>query len=444
MKITLRSWRWSLPVCAALALTTSPLAAQRPLPKVELAEPVPDEPGPVSVSISDLDNAAPADGSPVESDDAPKNIASVDIAPADITPLAAAPDSAGEDSPPAPIQSNALAAVNGVELVKERFPSGNVRIEREMSQDAEGNYIPHGVWRQYDEKGRLIVEGRYDHNRRVGLWRRFYRASEAPLMATDPYKDFTGPFISEATFDNGLLQGKWTIVDAKQRKASEIEFTDGERNGKAIWYYPNGKMMSQASYTNGRVNGDVVNWAPNGSVVDQESYENGRKLGTTVEYHPDKSKKSEVTYLYAPLAIKTPDDWASCTLAKFESQGEDEKHGPFRAWHPNGQVAKQGEFRYNRPVGKFLYWYPNSQKQMEGTYADGKPEGVWPGTTSTAQRRSRDSTATARPSATGCGGRITAKSLSGPTCRRSGPTNSSPRYPSAKIAPPASSPTLPN
>lgn len=389
MKVTLRSWRWSLPVCAAIALNASPLVAQQPLPKIEVAQEipdtaVPDASTPVTASISDLDDAEPASIAPVESNAAPADITPAEITPTESpvetaaeSPSEAAIEAEGEQSPALPNLARAPEAPARIELVKERFPNGGVRIEREMSQDVEGNYIPHGIWRQYDEKGRLIVEGRYDHNHRVGLWRRFYRTGEAPLMATAPYKDFTGPFISHATFDNGLLQGKWIIVDSKQRKASEIEFTDGERNGKATWFYPNGTLMSQASYSQGRVNGDVVNWAPNGKVLAQENYQNGRKLAAKLEFFPDKAKKSEVTYLFAPLTIKTPDNWANCTLATFEARGEDEKHGPFRTWHPNGQLARQGEFRYNIPVGTIVYWYSNGQKEMEGVYSEGKQEGTW-------------------------------------------------------------------
>jgi antitoxin component YwqK of YwqJK toxin-antitoxin module len=75
--------------------------------------------------------------------------------------------------------------------------------------------------------------------------------------------------------------------------------------------------------------------------------------------------------------VKSPDNWDTCTLAVFEARGQDEKHGPFTAWHKNGQLARQGEFRYDLPVGKFLYWYPNGQKQMEGTYIDGRQDGPW-------------------------------------------------------------------
>jgi antitoxin component YwqK of YwqJK toxin-antitoxin module len=286
-------------------------------------------------------------------------------------------------SPAPPTASNEPSAVPEadvvVELIKERYPGGAIKVEREMTQDASGNYHMHGAWRHFDEQGRLIVDGKYVQNQKDGLWRRFYHGDESPLLMTAPYKDFTAPFISSATFHNGAMHGKWTITDSKQRKVHELEFCDGERHGKATWYYPNGAIMLQARYEHGRANGDIIQFAPDSSIIAKESYQSGRKLAPKVEFYDQAQqvKRQEVTYLHAMLVVKTPDNWETATLASFESRGQDERHGPFMTWHSNGQIAKQGEFRYNQPVGKINYWFANGQKQTEGTYLDGRQEGVW-------------------------------------------------------------------
>jgi antitoxin component YwqK of YwqJK toxin-antitoxin module len=266
-----------------------------------------------------------------------------------------------------------------VEMVKERYPNGSAKIEREVTQDEEGNYLLHGVWRSYDDKGRLIIDGRFAENRKEGLWRRFYHGDEIALLSTAPYKEFTAPFISSATFHADALHGKWTLADSKQRLVHDLEFTGGERHGKATWYHPNGSVALSALYEHGKVNGDVVQFAPDRTVLANESYQLGHKLAPKIEYFDEarQNKKQEVVYLHALLAVKTPDSWDRGTLASFESRGQDERHGPFVVWHSNGQVAKQGEYRYNLPVGKITYWFANGQKQMEGQYIDGRQEGVW-------------------------------------------------------------------
>jgi uncharacterized protein len=194
-----------------------------------------------------------------------------------------------------------------------------------------------------------------------------------------PYNTFTPPFVSQATFEKGQLHGKWTVTDAQQRKIHEIEFVEGERHGAATWFYPSGQTMLEAQYEHGRAHGELRHHSSDGQLLAKETYESGRKLAPKIDYHDAQQllKKTEATILHAALVIKTPDNWDKLTLAVFESRGQDEKHGPFLAWHENGQIARQGEFRYDLPVGKFQYWYANGQKQMDGSYVDGRPDGEW-------------------------------------------------------------------
>ena len=386
MKMTIRSWRWTRSLCAApLAASlifTSAAVAQQPLGIVEFAKPVADQPAeadadsaprvasalkPKAMPLIETPTLAdPDDITPIDGDDPSPTPARIQTAPGAATAIA------DEDK-----KDGKGADAGEVELIKERFANGKIRLEREMALDSEGSYVAHGAFREFDEQGRLILEGRYVRNEKDGLWRRFYRGEEASLFKTSPYKNFTAPFISQATFSAGHLNGKWIITDARQRKVHELEFLDGERHGKTIWYYTNGAVMLQASYEHGRVNGDVIKFGPDSSIVDKENYQNGRKLAPKVEtYSPDR-KKLETTILHAALVVKAPDNWDTANLAIFEARGQDEKHGPFTAWHANGLLAKEGEHRFNLPVGKIVYWFPNGQKQMEGMYVDGKQEGVW-------------------------------------------------------------------
>jgi uncharacterized protein len=386
MKVCFRKLRWTLPALVALSAGPGaiPSAAQAPQPvgQVELAEPIGAgiEPQPLPAGPyrpMEPTPAAPAgEPSPTAGPRVPRPLISAAPPTESLKPvktLTVSDDPVAAEAPP-PAEDQAL-----VELIKERYPSGAIKVEREVTQDADGNYLLHGAWRQYDDQGRLMAEGRYVRNRKDGLWRRFYRAGETPLLGTAPYKEFEAPFVSQATFRSGTLQGKWTIADAKQRKVHDVEFADGQRHGRATWYFPTGAVLLQANYVRGRIHGDVVKFSSDAQVVAEEQYDDGRQQGTRTEFYDTnkKVKKTETGYLHAPLVISKLDDFDAGTLAAFETRGDDEKHGSFQAWHENGQVAKRGEFRYGLPVGKVTHWFANGQKQMEGQYIDGRQHGTW-------------------------------------------------------------------
>jgi antitoxin component YwqK of YwqJK toxin-antitoxin module len=340
MKVTFFRSRWALLLLAGLLSHSTSAQAQRPIGELNLIRPV--------------------------------EVAPIIPVPVDAPEQALAPSTA-----PSADSSDEQADDEARELIKELHPNGALRVEREIIQDAEGNFLRHGQYREYDIKGNVIVEGQYSRGRRMGEWRRVHAANQAALFQTAPYKQFRGPYVSQATFADDVLDGKWIISDAQQRKISEIDFVRGERHGKALWFHPNGALMTQIVYDRSRVHGEVVQQASDTTILASETYQNGRKLGTKIEYHPNKSKHREISYLHAMLFPRTTDDWDKAELATFEERGQDEKHGPFTIWHANGSVSRQGEFRYNMPVGKISYWFENGQKQLEGLYTDGKQDGDW-------------------------------------------------------------------
>ena len=373
MKCTIYRWRWALPFAAALAWNTSSATAQQPLAAADLIKPI---------------EAAPLEAVPLEAVPLAPSSEAVPGTVEQDSPSAQAPSEIATGQPtPAlkktPIEHASQGARPAIdedqprELIKERFGNGALRVEREMIQDAEGNFVHHGLYREYDLKGTLIVEGEYNRGRREGIWQRMHAPSESPLFQTAPYKEFKGPYLSQVEYADGLFHGKWLIADVQQRKISEISFSRGERHGESAWFYPSGKPMTKINYEKGRVHGDVVKWGADSTVLMKEQFQNGRQVATKIEYHDKNLKRREISYLNAMLYARIPDDWDKAQLAVFEARGQDEKHGPFKTWHPTGNLARQGEFRYNLPVGKINYWYSNGQPQTEGTYSDGRPSGVW-------------------------------------------------------------------
>jgi len=267
--------------------------------------------------------------------------------------------------------------VDNVEVVRERYPNRAVKIEREVIQDATQNYVNHGSWKMWDQQGKVVLEGQYQHDKREGTWNRWYRPAEVELLNTQPYRQFQGPYLSQATFKNGQLNGRWTIYDSKQAKISEWEFRDGVRHGTSTWWYPTGRKMREVVYNNGEADGERLEWAPDGNLAVREVFEQGRKVDKKVESYPGGQKKSEGVYLFAKLALIHPDEWDTATMARHELQGKDERHGSWTAWYPTGQIRQQGQYKHDAPVGSFTWWYTNGQVSLQAEYVDGKQQGAW-------------------------------------------------------------------
>ena len=265
-----------------------------------------------------------------------------------------------------------------VEVIKERFPNGSIKIERSVTQDAHGNYINHGPWKTWDQSGRLVAQGDFDHGQRTGTWVRWYRtAIEAELLNTPPYEQFINPFISQAAFKAGRLHGAWTIYDSKMHKISQWHFVDGRRHGTSTWWHATGKKMREVTYRDGEIEGQLLVWNPDGALKTKETYQDGRKLAEKVTHHNGGQKKSAGTYLFAKEVEQTPDDWWNCKPAVNTKSGRDEKHGPATAWYANGQRQVEGAYEQDVPLGRFIWWHENGQKALEGSFDDGKQDGPW-------------------------------------------------------------------
>jgi len=271
------------------------------------------------------------------------------------------------------------ALVDGrtVETIRERCSHGHVRLLRQVAQDAEGNYYNHGIWKRWDEDGHLTGIGDFREGQRHGHWEQVVFAQSTALLKQSPYREFAGPFLSEATFDRGRLHGKWIISDADGRKVSEIELSQGVRQGTATWYYPNGVRFQEIHYVDGQLEGDLVRWSNKGAEVSRKMFKQGREVVVKSAKYDNGQIRSQHTMLSPALVTETPDDWGRTEFVKYHVSGEQVKQGVTVQYHPNGQRSMEGTFQSNEPVGKHSWWHLNGQKSIEGTYRNGKPDGPW-------------------------------------------------------------------
>jgi antitoxin component YwqK of YwqJK toxin-antitoxin module len=296
------------------------------------------------------------------------------------TPAADAP---AAPTPPAPATAapaaDLVVAGAKVEPITERYPNGSVKIERQVTQDDKGNYVNHGTYTVYSQDGTVMKSGEFRDGKLYGKWTQRFTKDEGHLFSADREKEFQGPFVSEATFAEGLLNGVWSIKDRNGQSVIEWSFDHGVRDGKWSWSYPNGQKRLEATYKDGALTGDVVEFDINGKQVSQNTYIDGRCLAKTTGWYSLGQKHFEGYYLRVQNLPTPSYDWwnGSVTTTAAPAGGKDQKHNLWTEWYQSGNKKAEGQYDHDLPVGKFLWWYENGQKQGEGEYALGQRTGTW-------------------------------------------------------------------
>jgi antitoxin component YwqK of YwqJK toxin-antitoxin module len=264
------------------------------------------------------------------------------------------------------------------EVIRERYPDGRVKIEREVTIDADGNYVNHGAWRMWNPAGKLIAEGSYSMGRRWGEWTRWLAREDAALLSAAPFDKFESPFVSRVHFVDDRMDGDWTIEDAAGRACSRVTLKNGRRNGPALQWLPDGRTYREASFRNALPEGELRELDAEGQIKTVATYVGGQQLLTKVSYFPDSEKKQlEFECLGATIIEAAPDDFWQSRFAQYEIRDELLRHGTWKSWYSNGQLELEGYYQHNRESGNFTWWHAHGQEAVRGSYIDGQPDGTW-------------------------------------------------------------------
>jgi hypothetical protein len=72
-----------------------------------------------------------------------------------------------------------------------------------------------------------------------------------------------------------------------------------------------------------------------------------------------------------------------------DKQGREVRSGPYRSWHPNGNLASEGVFAQDRETGKWRFFHPDGTRAAEGSFARGERAGFWETFHASGPRESR-------------------------------------------------------
>lgn len=268
------------------------------------------------------------------------------------------------------------------ELLQQRTSDGKIQIERWVTEDASGNLVNHGAYKEYDGKGVIIRTGTFRMGKLDGVWKQTIPLANAQAIADTIDSGFRAPFNSEANFVNGKLEGDWTLSDSAGNAVVVWQFENDQRNGASVWLNSRGKAVREITYRNGLPDGPATRFTSTQKEPEKFVYFEGKVLKSqTTWYDPDRrtKKKYEESVLIPDGEQVVSHDWWNSQVKTQNTlvNGQPIRHGLLVGWHANGAKSVEGQFLHNQPMGQFQWWYPSGQLQSKGTYLDGLMTGTW-------------------------------------------------------------------
>jgi len=173
----------------------------------------------------------------------------------------------------------------------------------EISQTTEYVYgKSHGRTVFFDNSGKLQLIRFYNNGRLIGYSHLDTNSQELPMI---PIENETG--IIKAYFDNGNVSREMEYKNGQLvnnykeyyysgQLESNLNFIDGDYDGKITYYYANGNMKKEGIYTYGVLNGTYTKYYKNGKTKEVIPYVNGTIHGANKYY--DTSGKLTKEELY--------------------------------------------------------------------------------------------------------------------------------------------------
>ena len=153
---------------------------------------------------------------------------------------------------------------------------------------------------------------------------------------------------TEGSYFKDERHGEWKTFREDESISEIRNYTLGKQDGLNTWWYENGKKKGEGKYKNGKQDGEWTYWSPDGKESSESIYKDGKQDGLLTTWYENGQKQLE---------------------RHFKDGKQD---GLQTQWYENGQKKLEGNFKDGKRDGEWTYWYENGQKEYEGTFKDGE------------------------------------------------------------------------
>lgn len=284
---------------------------------------------------------------------------------------------------------------------KEFYPSGSIKSEKSFRND-----MLHGYYKEYDEKGNLVLTMLYENGSIVKS-----NIEDSPDIEIVNRYDQSGKLIYSGPYRKGIPVGihreynDGRVVDSKIYNdvglllSQGIVDEAGNKNGNWKDYYPNGAVMAEGQYTDNRKTGlwkffnqegkveqtgyftaDRPNglwkwYYDNGALLREEEYFQGQRDGSFTEY----SKKGEIIAQGQYSDGERNGEWffISGTVKEEGKYIMGLRDGVWKSYYDNGNLRFKGNYVQGNADGLHVYYYDNGRIREERYYQMGIREKTW-------------------------------------------------------------------
>ncbi len=224
----------------------------------------------------------------------------------------------------------------------------------------EGNYVNgqrNGIWKEYDEKGKLLniyeyKDGQLADNETalnvIDQEKYYYPNGQVKRVETrqgNKRQGFTKTYDKDGNLILSQIFRNDTLV------AEGNQNNEGKNVGLWKYYWPNGNLKSTGNYKNGLKDGAWKYYFRNGELEQEGFWKSGKLDGEWIWYFKDGKKRC---------------------IMHFEDGVEE---GDYIEWDQYNYVVAEGEYKEGYRVGKWLM--SGGDYIGRGKYRDGLKDGEW-------------------------------------------------------------------
>jgi antitoxin component YwqK of YwqJK toxin-antitoxin module len=265
--------------------------------------------------------------------------------------------------------------------------------------------IPDSSYKNWNEKGVLVLDGYYDYGRKADIWYSYYdngkpMAEEKFIAGIGLLENYwlddslhsqtikkgvgstkiffkSGKLKEIFTVEKGLKNGAFKEYSARGALLTDGFFKNGFKDSCWTTYYNNERVEKIACYKQDTLYGEYLTYYESGLLKIHGNFTQGKKTGSWSWYTEEGQLDSEGSFDNDLQEGTWNYYFATGDLSYKAVFSKGKKEGEWEYFYSKNRPFKRGKYSNDLKEGTWKTWYETGALLMEGAYLKDKEEGVW-------------------------------------------------------------------